>query len=46
MKISASIYANGEKDVLDTVKELEAHHADLLHIDCKDDLSVLRMYHV
>ncbi|MCB0755112.1 MAG: CBS domain-containing protein [Flavobacteriales bacterium] len=40
MKISASIYANGEKDVLDTVKELEAHHADLLHIDCKDDLSV------
>lgn len=40
MRISASIYANGEKDILETVKELEAHHADLLHIDCKDDLSV------
>ena len=40
MKISASIYANGENDILQTVRELEAHHADLLHIDCKDDLSV------
>ncbi len=40
MRISASIYANGEKDILHTVKELEAHHADMLHIDCKDDQSV------
>jgi ribulose-phosphate 3-epimerase len=40
MKISASIYANGESDILDTVKELEAHHADMLHVDCKDDASV------
>lgn len=40
MRISASIYANGEKDILETVKELEAHHADMLHIDCKNDLSV------
>jgi pentose-5-phosphate-3-epimerase/CBS domain-containing protein len=40
MKISASIYANGENDILQTVRELEAHHADLLHIDCKDDISV------
>lgn len=40
MRISASIYANGEKDILDTVKELEAHHADMLHIDCKDEASV------
>lgn len=40
MRISASIYANGEKDILETVKELEAHHADLLHIDCKDNFSV------
>ena len=41
MRISASIYANGEKNILETVKELEAHHADMLHIDCKDDFSVL-----
>lgn len=40
MKISASIYANGNKDILSTVKELEAHHADMLHIDCSDDASV------
>jgi len=40
MRISASIYANGEKDILKTVKELEAHHADMLHIDCKNDFSV------
>lgn len=40
MRISASIYANGEKDILETVKELEAHQADMLHIDCKNDLSV------
>ncbi|MFM1874452.1 MAG: hypothetical protein RL266_189 [Bacteroidota bacterium] len=40
MRISASIYANGTKDILETVKELEAHHADMLHIDCKNDLSV------
>ena len=40
MRISASIYANGEKDILETVKELEAHHADMLHIDCKNDFSV------
>ena len=40
MKISASIYANGSEDILNTVKELEAHHADMLHIDCRDELSV------
>jgi len=40
MRISASIYANGDKDILETVQELEAHHADMLHIDCKDDASV------
>ncbi|MCF8277234.1 MAG: CBS domain-containing protein [Flavobacteriales bacterium] len=40
MRISASIYANGTQDILETVKELEAHHADMLHIDCKNDLSV------
>ncbi|MBI1288897.1 MAG: CBS domain-containing protein [Flavobacteriales bacterium] len=40
MRISASIYANGNNDILETVKELEAHHADLLHIDCIDDVRV------
>lgn len=40
MKISASIYANGSEDILTTVKELEAHHADMLHIDCRDEASV------
>ena len=40
MRISASIYANGEQDIVATVKELEAHHADMLHIDCKHDFSV------
>jgi pentose-5-phosphate-3-epimerase/predicted transcriptional regulator len=40
MRISASIYANGTQDILETVKELEAHHADMLHIDCTHDFSV------
>ena len=40
MRISASIYANGTQDILETVIELEAHHADMLHIDCKNDFSV------
>jgi len=40
MKISASIYANGSTDMLATVKQLETHNADMLHIDCKDDPSV------
>lgn len=40
MRISASIYANGEKDILETVNQLEAHNADMLHIDCKNDFAV------
>lgn len=40
MRISASIYANGENDILETVQQLEAHHADMLHIDCKNNLAV------
>lgn len=40
MKISASIYADSRSDLAATVRDLEAHGADLLHVDCKDDPSV------
>lgn len=40
MKISASIYSNKNGTVVDTVKELEKNHVELLHVDCNDDLSV------
>lgn len=40
MKISVSIYSN-KKDQLDQIiDELERHHADMFHIDCKNDLTV------
>ncbi|MCF8258296.1 MAG: CBS domain-containing protein [Flavobacteriales bacterium] len=42
MKISASIYADQRKDLAATVRDLEAHGADLLHIDCKDDATVFK----
>jgi pentose-5-phosphate-3-epimerase/CBS domain-containing protein len=34
MKISASVYADQRKDLVATVRDLEAHGADMLHIDC------------
>ncbi|MFN8277742.1 MAG: CBS domain-containing protein [Chitinophagales bacterium] len=37
MKISASIYSNKERPVLETVKDLVDHGVDMLHIDCNDD---------
>ena len=37
MKISASIYSNKEKDLNTLVRELDAHHIDMLHVDCADD---------
>jgi len=40
MKISASVYANADKSLAATVKQLEANHADLLHVDCKDNHAV------
>jgi len=40
MKISASVYADQRKDLAATVSDLEAHGADMLHIDCKDEPSV------
>lgn len=40
MKISASIYSDKERSLLDTIKDLESHQVDLLHVDCNDDLNV------
>jgi ribulose-phosphate 3-epimerase len=40
MKISASVYADQRKDLATTVRDLEAHGADMLHVDCKDDPTV------
>lgn len=40
MKISASIYSNKGKSIIDTVNELEKYNFSCLHIDCNDDISV------
>ena len=40
MKISASVYSNRERPLVELVKELDECHIDLLHIDCNDDMSV------
>jgi len=40
MKISASVYADQRKDLLATVRDLEAHGADLLHIDCHGEAQI------
>ncbi len=40
MKISASIYANAELQLDATVSLLESNHADMLHVDCKDNPAV------
>lgn len=40
MKISASIYSDKKRSLLETIKDLEAHQVDLLHVDCNDDLNV------
>ncbi|MCC6700363.1 MAG: CBS domain-containing protein [Fluviicola sp.] len=40
MRISASIYSDKKRDLKDTIADLSAHHVDLLHVDCNDDLSV------
>ncbi|MGB1317268.1 MAG: hypothetical protein ACPG5W_03640, partial [Flavobacteriales bacterium] len=34
MKISASIYSDSSQDLAATIQELEAHHIDMLHVDC------------
>jgi pentose-5-phosphate-3-epimerase/predicted transcriptional regulator len=40
MKISASIYSDKDREIIDTISDLVAHQVDLLHVDCNDDLSV------
>ncbi len=40
MKISASVYSNKEKKLIDLVKELDRIHVDFLHIDCNNDINV------
>lgn len=40
MKISASIYSSSETALQDVITDLDAHHVDLLHVDCNDDTSV------
>lgn len=43
MKISASIYSDKKRSLLETIKDLEAHQVDLLHVDCNDDLNVFKV---
>ncbi len=40
MKISASIYSDKKRDLASTIADLAAHHVDLLHVDCNDNLAV------
>jgi pentose-5-phosphate-3-epimerase/CBS domain-containing protein len=40
MKISASIYSDSSQNLVATIKELEAHHIDMLHVDCIEKPSV------
>lgn len=40
MRISASIYSDKKRDLRSTIADLEAHHVDLLHVDCNDDVRV------
>ncbi|MBN8702821.1 MAG: CBS domain-containing protein [Bacteroidetes bacterium] len=36
MKISASVYSNKTKNLLELVRELDTHKVDYFHIDCND----------
>lgn len=40
MKISASIYSDKKRSLIEVIKDLELHQVDLLHVDCNDDLNV------
>ncbi len=40
MRISASIYSDKKRELSETIRDLAAHHVDLLHVDCNDDPSV------
>ena len=41
MKISASVYSDKNRTLAETIDDLVKHQVDMLHVDCKDDLSVL-----
>lgn len=41
MKISASIYSDKKNEkLIDTIKNLNESHVDMIHVDCNDDLNV------
>src|SRR5690606_1916111 len=40
MKISGSIYSDKKRTLKETVRDLEVHQVDMLHVDCNDDISV------
>lgn len=40
MKISASVYSNKTKNLIELVKELDTHKVDYFHIDCNDSPAV------
>lgn len=43
MKISASIYSDKKSDnLIDTIKDLNDSHVDMIHVDCNDDLNVFK----
>ena len=41
MKISASIYSNKSKTIVELVNELDRFHIDYIHIDCNDESLVM-----
>ena len=40
MKISGSIYSDKNRELKETITDLQAHQVDMLHVDCNDDVSV------
>ena len=40
MKISASIFSDSEKDILTTINNLNSYNVDVIHVDCKNRLSI------
>jgi ribulose-phosphate 3-epimerase len=40
MKISASIFSDSEKDILTTINNLNSYNVDVIHVDCKDRISI------
>ena len=40
MKISASIFSDSEKNILTTIDNLNNYHVDVIHVDCKNRLSI------